>query len=58
MGTVGQIYIPLQYSDRPPINDLDEIITTRYGKFHIVVKNCILIKEEFLSDGPDPVSTE
>lgn len=50
---IGQIYIPLQECGKPLIKDMDTVFNTRYGKCHVVVKDCILIKHEYLSDETD-----
>jgi hypothetical protein len=54
---IGDVYIPLQFANANGEfefrSDMDEIITTRYGRFHVVVKDCILVKNELLYDGPE-----
>lgn len=42
MIVVGQLYVPLQYHDRPLITDMDEIIDGH----RLVVKDCKVVSWE------------
>lgn len=52
---IGDNYVPLQCSSNNLILDCNIIFRSKYGIKHLVVKDLIIVKEDYLNEMPENI---